>query len=91
MRTVVAAYLPAVPPPFLDVNGDNQISPIDALLVINYLNQFGSGEGEATPAEDSVSSRAASVDSAFAQFGASGFDDLPSSESYQTRKRLALR
>ena len=80
------------PPPFLDVSGDNQISPVDALLVINYLNQFGSGEGEATSAEDSVTSqRRALVDSAFAQFGASGFDDLPTSESYQTRKRLALR
>lgn len=78
------------PPPYLDVSGDNQISPVDALLVINYLNQFGSGEGEATSADDSAAATAA-FDSAFSLYGASGFGDLQSSESYQTRKRLAMR
>ncbi len=34
------------PPPYYDVNGDGFVSPIDALLVIDYLNR-GSGEGEA--------------------------------------------
>jgi hypothetical protein len=39
------------PPPngsrfFYDVNGDGFATPIDALLVINQLNQGGSGEGE---------------------------------------------
>jgi hypothetical protein len=63
---------------------------VDALLVINYLNQFGSGEGEATSADDSAAATAA-FDSAFALYGASGFGDLQSSESYQTRKRLAMR
>jgi hypothetical protein len=38
------------PPNFLDVSGDDVLSPLDALLVINYLNVFGSGEGEATEA-----------------------------------------
>ncbi len=28
------------------INGDNRISPLDALEVINFLNQTGSGEGE---------------------------------------------
>jgi hypothetical protein len=28
----------------LDSNGDGEVSPIDALLIINYLNQFGSGK-----------------------------------------------
>jgi len=34
------------PPPFYDVNGDHFVSPIDALLVINYLNARGNGEGD---------------------------------------------
>lgn len=33
-------------PPYLDVNGDGVISPLDAVQVINFLNA-GSGEGEA--------------------------------------------
>ena len=35
---------------FLDVNGDNFVVPFDALLVINFLNEngFGEGEGEGT-------------------------------------------
>ncbi|MEZ6090524.1 MAG: dockerin type I domain-containing protein [Pirellulaceae bacterium] len=32
--------------PLLDVNGNNQIEPIDALIVINYLNNQLRGEGE---------------------------------------------
>jgi hypothetical protein len=28
----------------LDSNGDGEVSPIDALLIINYLNEFGSGK-----------------------------------------------
>ena len=39
-----------MPPPFLDVNGDELVSPLDALLVINYLNSnrgAAEGEGEA--------------------------------------------
>jgi len=28
----------------LDSNGDGEVSPIDALLITNYLNQFGSGK-----------------------------------------------
>ena len=26
------------PPPYLDVNGDGSLSPLDALLIINFLN-----------------------------------------------------
>ena len=31
----------------MDTNGDGAVSPLDALLVINYLNGMMSGEGEA--------------------------------------------
>jgi hypothetical protein len=34
------------PPPYIDVNGDNFLSAIDALLVINELNAAAAGEGE---------------------------------------------
>jgi hypothetical protein len=34
--------------PYIDTSADNQVSPLDALLVINYLNRFrDAGEGEA--------------------------------------------
>jgi hypothetical protein len=50
---------------FLDSSGDNVVSALDALLVINYLNAGGSGEGE--PFDDSqpttLDSTAASEDS----------------------------
>jgi hypothetical protein len=36
------------PPPYVDVNGDNVVSPVDALIAINYINHAGSsGAGEA--------------------------------------------
>jgi hypothetical protein len=41
------------PPPFLDVSGDGIVAPQDAVIVINHINEFGSGlippagEGEA--------------------------------------------
>jgi len=41
---------PSVPPPFLDVSGNDEISPQDVLIVINFLNKTvvtGAGEGEA--------------------------------------------
>jgi len=51
---------------FLDVNGDSYLSPLDALLVINHLNnRNGSGEGEgegaslATPASEKDSESSA--------------------------------
>ena len=33
----------AAPPPFLDPSGDSQLSPVDVLVVINYINTHGSG------------------------------------------------
>ena len=42
----------STPPPYYDCNGDGYVTPLDALLVINYLNDRSSpavGEGE-TPA-----------------------------------------
>jgi hypothetical protein len=41
------------PPPYVDVSQDNYIAPIDALLVINYINAHGppgGGEGESETA-----------------------------------------
>ncbi len=39
--------------PYFDVNGDGHLTPLDALLLINLLNQAstsnGSGEGESPP------------------------------------------
>ena len=47
-------------PLFFDVSGDDVINPLNALLVINYLNAGGDGEGEPhIPADE-----AAFVDSA---------------------------
>ena len=38
------------PPPYLDIDGDDCVSPLDVLIVVNYLNaqvlRLGSGEGE---------------------------------------------
>jgi hypothetical protein len=41
---------PFLPPPYLDASGDGWITPADALLIINYLNGLGGGEGEYVPA-----------------------------------------
>ena len=35
------------PPLFLDVSGDDFLNPLDAVLVVNFLNAGGVGEGEA--------------------------------------------
>jgi hypothetical protein len=48
----------------LDANADGQITPIDALFVINRLNRAGDAEGEAVAA-----AHAASIDSWAAQLG----------------------
>jgi hypothetical protein len=42
---------PASPPPFVNVNGDQIIAPLDALLVINFLNFPEQGEGERSAAD----------------------------------------
>jgi hypothetical protein len=34
---------PHAPPPFVDTSGDNDLTPQDVLLVINYINRYGSG------------------------------------------------
>ena len=34
------------PSVYFDTNGDNAVAPLDALLVINFLNQPAVGEGE---------------------------------------------
>jgi len=50
----------AVPPPFLDVDGNRILDPIDALVIINFINGQGAGgEGESrdeAQANESVSS-----------------------------------
>ena len=35
------------PPPYFDCNADGFVSPLDVLVVINFINRRGSGEGEA--------------------------------------------
>ncbi|MCS5574412.1 MAG: Ig-like domain-containing protein, partial [Pseudomonadales bacterium] len=40
--------------PFLDVSHDGYATPLDALIIINYLNQPASGEGEAPAGETSL-------------------------------------
>lgn len=37
------------PPPFLDVNGDDQLSPLDALMVINHLNEQSGAQAVPEP------------------------------------------
>jgi hypothetical protein len=37
------------PPPFLDVNGDDQLSPLDALMVINHLNEQSAAQAVPEP------------------------------------------
>jgi hypothetical protein len=39
-------------PPFWDATGDDRLGPIDALVVINYINNNLTGEGEATRAPE---------------------------------------
>jgi len=47
------------PPPFLDVDGDNRVAPIDALMVINSITESlnAGAEGEFTPEVVSATSR----------------------------------
>ena len=52
-----------IPPPFIDVNGDSNVSPIDVLLVINYLNARANGEGEVSGAPLVVTGNSAVVGS----------------------------
>ena len=35
------------PPPYFDCDADGFVSPLDVLVVINFINRRGSGEGEA--------------------------------------------
>jgi len=44
---------PNTPPPYVDVNADNEVAPVDVLLVINWINsQTAGGAGEAEPWSD---------------------------------------
>ena len=44
---------PNTPPPYVDVNADNEVTPVDVLLVINWINsQTIGGSGEAEPWSD---------------------------------------
>ena len=37
-----------LPPPFFDIDGNRILEALDALIVINYINAQGSGEGESS-------------------------------------------
>ena len=44
---------PGGPPPYLDVNADDEVAPVDVLLVINWINSRTAGDvGEAEPWSD---------------------------------------
>lgn len=45
----VPPVAPNLPPPFLDVNGDDQLSPLDALMVINHLNSVAGAQAVPEP------------------------------------------
>jgi hypothetical protein len=49
-----------VPPPFVDVDCNGFVVPLDSLLVINFLNAGGAGEGEGEPSTPAASAIAAS-------------------------------
>jgi hypothetical protein len=84
---------------FLDVNRDNYLSPLDALAVINYLNNrsnVAGGEGEGAPAITSNSTPLTTqlVDVPFTKkrastlFDSSVYGPMPSSHDFD--KALAL-
>jgi hypothetical protein len=49
----------AVPPPFLDVDGNRILDPIDALVIINFINGQGAG-GEGESRDDAQANESAS-------------------------------
>jgi hypothetical protein len=49
----------AVPPPFLDVDGNRILDPIDALVIINFINGQGAG-GEGESRDDAQANEIAS-------------------------------
>ena len=47
---------PVAPPPYIDVNADDEVTPTDVLLVINWINSHpnGASEGESFPNADAI-------------------------------------
>ena len=69
---------------YVDVDGDGQLTPLDPLAVINYLNTpRGVGEGEATV-------DAAPVDAFFTALGAAGLGDLDTANAKSKRLRGSI-
>ena len=64
----------AFAPPFLDVTGDGSVSPIDAVLVINWLNAnpptANAGEGEPLLSQPAANEEAIQRDALFAALAA---------------------
>ena len=46
IRELPAERLEGAVAPLLDVNRDNRITPLDILIIINYLNELANAEGE---------------------------------------------
>ena len=46
IRELPAERLEGAVAPLLDVNRDNRITPLDILIIINYLNELADAEGE---------------------------------------------
>ncbi|MCA9202140.1 MAG: hypothetical protein KDA59_03810, partial [Planctomycetales bacterium] len=58
-----------LPQRLLDTNGDNELSPVDVLVVVNFLNSGGVSEGEA-------SASAVDTNHSTAEESSSPFDSL---------------
>lgn len=90
-----------MPPPFLDVSGDGIVAPQDAVIVINYINEHGSGltppagEGEVegeSPGRFAATTSGESVDTLYSsnQVAASTSPETPSPHrGHRTRAREA--
>ena len=76
--------------PFLDVNGDQFVAPLDALLVINYLNSTADNLGDTTSELDPEGE---GNDAYFDNFGSDPNEDdalwtlLASSSGSSSRRR----
>gem|GEM_PF-6564752 len=77
------------PPPYLDVNSDNQITAFDAIPIINWLNLHpvpGSGGGEFVAsggeetAERTANEQSLVADMVFAELGAQREKELRSAQ-----------
>jgi hypothetical protein len=58
---------------YIDVNGDNHCTAVDALIVINYINRGQAGAGEGEAAEAAGWETTLELDAPASRLGAAGF------------------